>query len=392
MSNEQSEIDVEVSGRATNANERQEPVARHYARPLVTDLSAARWLLLAIIAASVYFFHGFLIPVLAASIIAVASWQIRTRLTAHLGRTMAAAALVVAILWILVVPLSLALTYAVAELRIWILWAIEVNTGGEPTPGWLRALPVIGSWVDEQWLTTVGRPGAISEIVHAISGSNIASLYRAILTVGSTAFHLALNILFTLIALFVFYRDGEQIVAQLDRVGTRILPGRWSRMSRIVPATISATVTGMTLIAIGEGVILGTAYWLAGVPSPVIFGVLTGFMALIPGGAPLSFTLISLYLFFSGSTVEGIALFVWGTVELFVVDKTIRPVLIGGPVKLPFLATFFGLVGGVKTMGVVGIFVGPVLMALLMTIWREWQRDTVKIDMGDPHTAPTSSN
>ena len=164
-------------------------------------------------------------------------------------------------------------------------------------------------------------------------------------------------------------------MAQLDRVGARILPGRWSHMSRVVPATISATVTGMTLIAIGEGVILGTAYWLAGVPSPVFFGVVTGFMALIPGGAPLSFTLIAAYLVFSGTPVAGAALFLWGTVELFIVDKTIRPVLIGGPVKLPFLATFFGLIGGIKTMGLGGLFVGPVLMALLMSIWREWQRD-----------------
>ncbi len=61
--------------------------------------------------------------------------------------------------------------------------------------------------------------------------------------------------------------------------------------------------------------------------------------------------------------------------ELFVVDKTIRPVLVGGPVKLPFLPTFFGLVGGIETMGIVGLFVGPVLMALLVAMWREWQRE-----------------
>ncbi|WP_410216572.1 AI-2E family transporter [Paracoccus sp. (in: a-proteobacteria)] len=364
------------------------PLHRGHLRPLVTDLSAARWLLLGIIAASIYFFHGFLIPVLAATIMAVASWRVRNRLTHRVGRTMAAAVLVVGILCILVVPLSLALTYAVAELRLWILWAIDVNSAGEPTPAWIRGLPAIGSWVDEQWLTYIGRPGAISDVMQAINGSNIASVYRGVLTAGSTAFHLALNILFTLVALFVFYRDGEQIVSQLDRVGTRILGARWSRMSRVVPATISATVTGMTLIAIGEGVVLGIAYWVAGVPSPVVFGVLTGFMALIPGGAPLSFTLISAYLVFSGSTFAGIALFVWGTVELFVVDKTIRPVLIGGPVKLPFLATFFGLVGGVKTMGLVGLFVGPVLMALLMTIWREWQRDAAEAEPEGPQRRP----
>ena len=134
---------------------------------------------------------------------------------------------------------------------------------------------------------------------------------------------------------------------------------RWERISRVVPATISSTVTGMTLIAIGEGLVLGVAYWIAGVPSPVTLGAITGLMALIPGGAPLSFTLVSIYLAASGSPIAGVALFVWGSVELFIVDKTLRPKLVGGPIKLPFLPTFFGLIGGVKTMGLLGLFIGP---------------------------------
>ena len=110
----------------------------------------------------------------------------------------------------------------------------------------------------------------------------------------------------------------------------------------------------------------------AGVPSPVTLGALTGLMALIPGGAPLSFTLVSVYLVASGSPVAGVALFLWGSIELFIVDKTLRPRLVGGPIKLPFLPTFFGLIGGVKTMGLLGLFIGPVLMAILVSIWREW--------------------
>lgn len=133
---------------------------------------------------------------------------------------------------------------------------------------------------------------------------------------------------------------------------------------------------GMTLIAIGEGIVLGLAYWFAGVPSPVTLGVITGFMALVPGGAPLSFTLVSIYLAASGSPIAGLALFAWGSTELFIVDKTLRPRLVGGPIQLPFLPTFFGLVGGVKTMGFLGLFVGPVLMALLVAIWREWLFET----------------
>ncbi|KGJ07859.1 AI-2E family transporter [Paracoccus versutus] len=345
--------------------------------PLLTNISAARWLLLAIVAASIYFFHGFLVPVLAAMVIALASWPLRER-AAHqlnLGRTGAATLLVLVLVCFLLIPIAMALIYAFRELRDWINWAIVVNSSGAPTPGWMVELPQVGDWLDENWQTYVGRPGGISEIVQLVSGSNIGAIYRGAVTAGTLAFHLALTLLFMLITLFVLYRDGDRIVAQIDQVGRRILPDRWSRLSRVVPATISSTVTGMTLIAIGEGVILGIAYWLAGVPSPVTFGVITGFMALIPGGAPLSFTLVSAYLVASGTPFAGAALFIWGTCELFVVDKTIRPVLVGGPVKLPFLPTFFGLIGGVKTMGIVGLFVGPVLMALLVSIWREWQRE-----------------
>ncbi len=358
-----------------------------FRRPLISDISAARWLLLAIIAASVYFFYGFLVPVLAAGVICLASWPIRNWAVERLGRTGAAAALVLLIVCFVVVPITMALVYAFGELQSWTGWAFEVNAVGAPTPAWMTHLPRIGPWVDAQWREYIGRPGAIGEMVQVVSGSNIGAIYRGVLTAGALAFHLALTLLFVLVTLFVLYRDGEKIAAQIDRVGLRILPTRWERLSRVVPATISATVTGMTLIAIGEGVVLGTAYWLAGAPSPVTLGVITGFMALIPGGAPLSFTLVSIYLLATGHTVPGIALFVWGTVELFTVDKTIRPVLVGGPVKLPFLPTLFGLVGGVKTMGLVGLFVGPVLMALLVTMWREWQREIAD----EPRRPPEST-
>lgn len=348
-----------------------------YPFPLISDVSAARWLLVFIIAAAAYFFHGFLVPVLAATIIAFASWPLRWQAQHGLGlsRTLTAALFVSVIVLFLVVPVTMALIYAFREAQGWISWVFGVNAVGAPTPAWMRDLPRIGPWVDEQWTLYVGRPGAIAEMVQLASGNTIASIYRSVLAAGTTAFHLALNLLFMLIALFVFYRDGDRIAAQIDMVGARILPVRWERMSRVVPLTISATVTGMTLIAISEGVILGVAYWIAGLPSPVALGVLTGFMALIPGGAPLSFTLASVYLIASGSTWNGVLLFLWGTVELFVVDKTVRPMLVGGPVKMPFLPTFFGLVGGVKTMGIVGLFVGPVLMALLVAIWREWLRE-----------------
>jgi predicted PurR-regulated permease PerM len=344
---------------------------------VVPPLSAARWLLVLIIAAGIYFFHGFVVPVLAALVIAFASWPLYRRLLVGVegNRTVAAAIAILAILGFIVVPIAIAGSYAVHEIREWIGWAFATNRNGAPTPVWIATLPIVGEWLNEQWIKHIGHPGAIGELIQIVSGANIGSIYRAVLAAGGGAFSLLLTLLFMLIALFFTYRDGEYFASQVDTVGERIFPTRWERISRVVPATISSTVTGMTLIAIGEGVVLGVAYWIAGVPSPVTLGVITGIMALIPGGAPLSFTLVSLYLVSSGSPIAGVSLFAWGSIELFIVDKTLRPKLVGGPIKLPFLPTFFGLIGGVKTMGFLGLFIGPVLMALLVAIWREWVRE-----------------
>ena len=351
--------------------------ARAGGAALVSPVSAARWLLVLVVLAGIYFFHGFVVPVLAALVIAFASWPLYTRLLARVNgrRTLAASIAILLILGFIVGPILFASTYAFHEVRDWIGWAVQTNRVGAPTPDWIRALPIVGGWLDMQWTRFLDHPGAIGELTQIVSGANIGNIYRVALAAGGKAFNLLLAMLFMLIALFFIYRDGQAFAAQVDRLGERILPMRWERFSRIVPATISSTVTGMTLIAIGEGIVLGTAYWIAGVPSAVTLGVLTGVMALFPGGAPLSFTLVSVYLVSSGSLVAGLALLAWGSVELFIVDKTLRPRLVGGPIKLPFLPTFFGLIGGVKTMGFVGLFIGPVLMALLVAIWREWIRD-----------------
>lgn len=350
---------------------------------LIPPISAARWLLVLVAAAGIYFFHGFLVPVLAALVIGFASWPLYRELLRRIGgnTTIGASLAIVFILTFLIVPIGIAISYTIGEVRQWIIWAAEVNRFGAPPPAWITGLPWVGEWLGIQWVQHVGSPGAIGELIQIVSGANIGNIYRAIVAAGDGAFHLVLTLLFMLIALFFVYRDGGSFSEQIDLLGERILPTRWERISRVVPRTISSTVTGQTLIAIGEGIVLGIAYWIAGVPSPVTLGVLTGLMALIPGGAPLSFTLISFYLVANGAYVAGAGLFVWGTVELFIVDKTLRPRLVGGPIKLPFLPTFFGLVGGVSTMGFLGLFIGPVLMALLVSIWREWIREVRMADV-----------
>ena len=97
----------------------------------------------------------------------------------------------------------------------------------------------IGDWLNEQWTTNFGHPGGIGELIQLVSGANIGSIYRGVLAAGGSAFGLLLTLLFMMIALFFAYRDGERFAGQIDRLGERILPTRWERISRVVPATIS---------------------------------------------------------------------------------------------------------------------------------------------------------
>jgi predicted PurR-regulated permease PerM len=344
--------------------------------PVLPASLIARWLLLLVLAAGMYFLSGFLVPALAALVIGLASWPLYRRLldrcnqNTPLGATIA----LLLVLLVLVVPLSLASVYAFREANHLFRWMMEANRSGAAVPAWIPPIPVVGDRLAVYWRLYLGEPHALGDLVQLISGEHIGNIYRVALGAAGNAVQLFLSVLFMLITLFFVYKDGQRVLEQIDLLGERILPARWQRFSRMVPATVGATVTGMGLIALGEGVVLGTAYWVAGVPAHVLLGVITGVMALVPGGAPTAFTLVSLYLVGSGHVAAGAGLFIWGTVELFIVDKTLRPRLVGGPVKLPFLPTFFGLVGGVKTLGLVGIFVGPVLMALLVSVWREWVR------------------
>ena len=352
--------------------------------PVLPPFLIARWLLLLVVLAGLFFLQDFIVPVLGALIIGLSSWPAYKKILAYFnGRSLIAATVALLIvIGVIIVPLSFALTYVIKEASSFIIWALAANRYGVVVPDWFPALPIVGPRMAEYWQLYLGEPHALGALVEIVSGEHLGNIYRMVLSATGNVFHLLLTLLFLLITLFFVYKDGDRILSQIDIVGERILPTRWQRFSRVVPATVNSTVTGMGVIAIGEGVVLGIAYWIAGVPSPALLGAVTGFMALIPGGAPLSFSLVSLYLIGSGNTVAGIALFLWGAIELFIVDKTLRPRLVGGPVKLPFLPTFFGLVGGVKTMGIVGLFIGPVLMALLVAIWREWVHNG-EIDLKD---------
>jgi predicted PurR-regulated permease PerM len=146
---------------------------------------------------------------------------------------------------------------------------------------------------------------------------------------------------------------------------------RWTLYSTKVPTAIRATVNGLVLVGLAEGLLLGIGYEFASVPSAVLWAAATGVLAIIPFGAPLAFGAVAALLLVGGNTAGAIGILAWGTVVLFVADHFVRPAIIGNATKLPFVAVLLGILGGVETLGLIGLFVGPVVMTLFVTLWHE---------------------
>jgi predicted PurR-regulated permease PerM len=306
-----------------------------------------------------------------AGLLAVITWPAHVHLQRRGWPPSASAACLVGLLILgFVAPSILLLNTLSGELAGVQRLLARANETGVPVPAWLARLPFVAEHATRWWNEHLALPGGLNRVVGSAAGGFAPHLTGAARIWGSTILANALYLFLALLTLFVLYLHGPAAVRHVDNAGLRLLPRQYPILRRVFPLSVRGTALGLVSVAVLEGCVLGIAYAIAGAPAPALLAVLTGYLALVPGGAPLSFTLVSLLLLGQGHSGAALGLFCWGAFELFMVDKFIRPKLIGRRVNLPFLAVLFGLLGGVSTLGVIGLFVGPFMMAILF----EWLR------------------
>ena len=171
----------------------------------------------------------------------------------------------------------------------------------------------------------------------------------------SSAYHPDLHVSDAVLSIPGWRRLGPADSVVVDRffgaTGTRLGPQ--------VLTAVRATVNGLVLVGFGEGLLLGVAYAISGLPRPVLLGALTGVLATVPFGAPVIFGLGALVLFSQSQTGAAVALLVFGFVVVFVADHFLRPILIGGAARLPFLWVLLGIFGGLSRSGCSACFWVP---------------------------------
>jgi len=192
------------------------------------------------------------------------------------------------------------------------------------------------------------------------------------------------TLLFTLLTLFFVFRDGGALAERLRMLSDQVIGLRGERIARQMIAAVHGTVTGLVLVGLAEGILLGLAYLAAGLPYPATIGAVTGVAAVIPFAAPVVYFLAGLYLFTIGNTIGAVIVIAFGSAVVFIADHFVRPVLIGGAARLPFLLVLLGILGGLQTMGFLGLFLGPAVMAALVALWREWTEPADTVTAAQP--------
>ncbi len=244
----------------------------------------------------------------------------------------------------------------------------DIRQNGLGTPDWLTHLPWVGDSAANWWRQNLAEPGAARAIFGRTETSGLIAFTR---TLGIEVASRLTILVFTLLTLFFLYRDGPRLTDEAHRISDRLFGPPGGHLGRNAIAAVRGTVNGLVLVGLGEGVLLGIAYVATGIPHPVLLGLATGVLATVPFGAPLVFVVCALVLLVQAHTTAAIALLVFGSVVVFIADHFIRPILIGSSTRLPFLWVLLGIFGGLETFGLIGIFLGPAIMSLLVAMWRE---------------------
>ena len=315
--------------------------------------------------------YPFLSSILWAAILTFTTWPayewMRDR--SHLGRTATAGVMVALIAVIVVLPLALAAPSGaddVNQLQRVVQDAMQAGLPGAPE--WLDGVPFVGVTLANLWNSWAADLTVMVSFFRPYFG--IAAQFGLGLLLG-----LANGVALFLLALFVsffFYAWGDRLAARIQVILRRIAGSQADHLIEVTGATVRGVVYGILGTAVVQGILTGLGLWVSGVPRPALLGVVAGGLSVLPIGAPVVWIPSGLWLLTSGHTFWGVALLIYGTVAVSGADTLIRPFFISRGAQLPFLLTMLGVLGGALAFGLLGIFVGPVLLGIGFALLNEW--------------------
>jgi len=328
---------------------------------------------LAMVVLAFWVLSGFFGALAWAVVLAIATWPLYERFVKLFDekrrRTLAPALFTLIVALVFIIPFGVAVVEAFREMRGVIHWIGDAEKTGVPVPDQIANLPMVGAPIGDWWAANLAAPGAITDLLGRTDTGKFARITQEIGVIIARRLSL---FLFTALTLFFLFHDGVALAKRFRLLCHRLMGESGEHLASLTVSAIRSTADGLVLVGLGEGALLGIAYEIVRVPHPALLAAFTGLLAMIPFGAPIIFTLASVVLLVNGQIAGAIGLSIFGWIVIGIADHAIRPVLIGGAAKLPFLWVLLGIFGGLETFGLVGLFLGPAIMAALVSLWREW--------------------
>jgi len=316
--------------------------------------------------------YPFVSALLWAAILVFAVWPgfIWMQRNLRLPRGVAALLLITLVALILVLPLVVAAPGGAADIKTLRIaleaWFADIP----PAPHWLATLPMIGPSAADTWNAWAGDLSVMTAFFRPYLGLAAERGLRVVVSLAGGLAELAL----ALLAAFFFLLSGETLAANLTMLINRVAGRYAKRLIEATANTVRGAVYGILGTAFLQGFLNAFGLWVAGVPRAGLLGTITFFLAVLPIGAPVIWLPAGLWLLSSGNTGHGIFLLTYGVLVVSGSDHVIRPYFISRGAHLPFLLTILGVLGGVLAFGVLGIFLGPVLLGVGYTLVMEFLR------------------
>lgn len=313
----------------------------------------------------------FLSAVLWAAILVFTTWPVFTwvRVRLRVGSRGAAALMVLLVTVLIVLPVALAVPAGADDANAMRRSVEGALAGGLPgAPLWLYGVPLLGLSLSEYWNKWAADLSAMVAFFSPYFGMLAENGLKLLLGVAGGL----LQSLVALMVAFFFWSGGDLLKASLDRIAHRIAGDRASRLVAVTGATVRGVVYGILGTALVQGILTTLGLYLSGVPRPLLLGLIAGLLSVLPIGAPVIWIPASLWLLGTGHTGWGIFLASYGLFVISGSDSVIRPYFIARGAQLPFLLTILGVLGGALAFGLLGIFLGPVLLGVGFTLVREF--------------------
>ncbi|MDJ0448683.1 AI-2E family transporter [Methylocystis sp. JR02] len=320
----------------------------------------------------VYILSGYLHALLWALVLAVAVWPLYGRFKRRFGpsasKELAPALFALLVGLVILAPIAGLAVDAAAEFRQLLDYARAAEETGLPVPDALARLPGVGAWASQWWAEHLSHAGWAKELAQQLNTSSAREIGASL---SANIAHRSILFAISLLTLFFLFRSGESLVSQCRIASTKLFGARGELLAAQMIASVHGTLIGLVLVALGEGVLMGAAYMLSHTPHPILLGVLTAFAAMIPFAAAFAIGLAALLAAATAGMAPALIIAAWGVVVVFAADHFVRPNLIGSAIKLPFIWVLLGILGGAESFQLLGLFIGPAIMAALMALWRE---------------------